>query len=226
MEVSFIGRAAANPNRLNMKPARLPDRWERVYRTGIWTKLRCRIDRLGLAVLRLPFGFDRWHVSAPYSCRPYKGLVVELANALQPTIVVEVGCGLGDIISRVKAADRIGIDSDARVIRAARFLHWGRGFWFHGDGNCIKRVVSEERTIDCLIMVNWIHNLSPERLSELLLPLLPRTRYLILDAIDADGPNSYRHKHDFEFLSKVTRKLSASRVRGEPRSLVVFEVAK
>jgi hypothetical protein len=75
-------------------------------------------------------------------------------------------------------------------------------------------------------MVNWIHNLSPERLSELLLPLLPRTRYLILDAIDAESPNSYRHKYDFEFLSTVTRRLSASRVQGEPRSFVVFEVAK
>ena len=226
MAVSFAGRAAANLNRLTMKLAWLTDRWARVLRTGVWTKLRCRIDRLGLGALRLLFGFDRWHASAPYSCRPYKELVVELANALKPSIVVEVGCGLGDIISRVNAVDLFGIDSDLRVIRAARFLHRGRGFWIHDDGNCIQRVVPQERTIDCLIMVNWIHNLSPERLSELLLPLLPRTRYLILDAIDADGPNSYRHKHDFGFLLAVTRRLSASRVQGEPRSFVVFEVAK
>jgi hypothetical protein len=147
-------------------------------------------------------------------------------NALQPAIVVEVGCGLGDIISRVNAVDRFGIDADSRVIRAARFLHRGRGFWHQGDGDCVQRIVSQERTIDCLIMVNWIHNLSPERLSELLLPLLPRTRYLILDAIDVDGPNSYRHKHDFGFLSAVARRLSVSRVQSEPRSFIVFEVAK
>jgi SAM-dependent methyltransferase len=209
-----------------MIPARLSDRWARVTRTGLGARLRCRIDRLGLDALRLLFGFDRWHASAPYSCRPYKRLVVELASALQPTIAVEVGCGLGDIIGRVEAVDRFGVDSDARVIRAARFLHGGRGFWFHGDGTSVQRIVPQERTIDCLIMVNWIHNLSPECLAELLLPLLPRTRYLILDAIDADGPNSYRHKHDFGFLSAVTRRLSASRVPGEPRSFVVFEVAK
>jgi hypothetical protein len=212
MAITSAGRAAADPNRLAMKRA--------------WLKLRCRIDRLGLSALRLLFGFDRWHASAPYSCRPYKRLVVELANSLQPSIAVEVGCGLGDIISRLKAVDRFGIDSDLRVIRAARFLHGGRGFWFHGDGTTIQRVVSQALTIDCLIMVNWIHNLSPENLSEYLLPLLPRTRYLILDAVDADGPNSYRHKHDFEFLSGVTRRLSASRVYGEPRSFVVFEVTK
>jgi hypothetical protein len=207
-----------------MKFALLTDRWARVRRTGVWTKLRCRIDRLGLGALRLLFRFDAWHASAPYSCRPYKELVVKLANALRPSVVVEVGCGLGDIISRVNAVGRFGIDSDLRVIRAARFLHLGRGFWFHGDGTSIERAVSGGRTIDCLIMVNWIHNLSSEKLSELLLPLLPRTRYLILDAIDADGPNSYRHKHDFGFLSPVARRLSASRVQGEPRSFVVFEV--
>jgi hypothetical protein len=207
-----------------MKPVRLVDRWARLYRMGVWTKLRCRIDRLALGGLRLIFRFDRWHVSAPYSCRPYKKLVVDLANALQPSIVVEVGCGLGDIISRVDAIDRFGIDADLPVIRAARFLHRGRGFWFHGDGTSIQRVVSGGRTIDCLIMVNWIHNVSSEHLADLLLPLLPRTRHLILDAIDADGPNSYRYKHDFGFLSTVARRMSASRVEGEPRSFVVFEV--
>jgi hypothetical protein len=204
----------------------ISDRLARVCRTGFGTKLHCRIDRLGLGVLRLLFGFDRWHASAPFSCRPYKKLVVELANALEPSIVVEVGCGLGDIVSRVKAVDRFGIDSDSRVIRAARFLHGGRGFWIHDDGNHIQRVVPQGRTIDCLIMVNWIHNLSPESLSELLSPLLPRTQYLILDAIDADGPSSYRHKHEFGFLSTVARRVSTSRVQGEPRSFVVFEVAK
>src|ERR1700683_5160229 len=121
-------------------------------RSGVWAKFRCRVDRLGLGALRLLFGVDRWHASAPYSWRPYKELVVELANALEPSIAVEVGCGLGDIISRVNAVERFGIDSDARVIRAARFLHRGRGFWIHDDGNCIQRIVPPARTIDCLIM--------------------------------------------------------------------------
>lgn len=205
-----------------MKPARLMNRWARMRRPAVWLKLRCQIDRLGLVALRLVFGFDRWHACAPYHCRPYKALVVELANALEPSIVVEVGCGLGDIISRVRAPDRIGIDSDLRVIRAARFLHGG--CWIHEDGKQIQQVVTQVPAIDCLIMVNWIHNLSPERLSGLLLPLLPKIRYLILDAIDADGPDSYRHKHDFEFLAALTRRLSTSRVQGEPRSFVVLQV--
>jgi len=83
-----------------------------------------------------------------------------------------------------------------------------------------------QRTIDCLIMVNWIHGLSPDELSGILLPLLPNTRFLILDAIDHNGPASYRYKHEFEFLAACARKVSSSRIDGEPRSFFVFEVNK
>jgi hypothetical protein len=167
------------------------------------------------------FRFAAWHASAPYSCRPYKRAVVELANALHPAVAVEVGCGLGDIISRVRAVERTGIDLDVHVIRAARFLHW-RGRWMQGDSSSLLHL--GHSSIDCLIMVNWIHNLNADDLAALLLPLLPMTRYLILDAIDADGPDSYRVKHDFGFLAAVTRRVRTARVPGEPRSFVVLQV--
>ena len=189
------------------------------------SRVRCRAARLRLNALRPLFGFDRWHAAAPYACRPYKGVVVELANALHPAVAVELGCGLGDIISRVSAADRVGIDADARVIRAARFLHRG-GRWVHGEGSCVLSLFPGPRLIDCLIMVNWIHRLSPEELARLVLPLLARTRYLILDAVDAGALQPDRHRHDFGFLAAVTRPVSTARVPGEPRTFTVFETLR
>jgi len=203
----------------------LVEKYARARRAGVGAILRCRLDRLGLYALRLIFRFDPWHANAPSSCRPYKRIVVGLANSLRPSIVVEIGCGLGDIVGRVEAAERIGIDVDSRVIRAARFLHHGRGRWVHGDASCVPRLIAEQSEIDCLIMVNWIHSLSPRQLSELLLPLLPRTRHLILDAIDADGPPTYRYKHNFDFLPAGTRRLTVARALGEPRSFILFEIA-
>jgi SAM-dependent methyltransferase len=192
-------------------------------RSALLAVLRCRFDRFWLAGLRRVFQFDAWHASAPYSCRPYKGKVVELANSLHPRTVVEVGCGLGEILSRVSAAQRFGFDSDERVIRAARFLHRGGAQWIHGDAACVGRVIPADRSIDCMIMVNWIHNMSAEQLSAVLLPLLRRIHYLILDAIDIDGAESYRYKHDFRFLAGLTRRVSTSRPANEPRSLILFE---
>ena len=192
----------------------------------VCTVLRCRTTRLVLGLLRFLFGFDRWHVSAPYPCRPYKRQVVELVNSLRPTTVVEIGCGLGDIVSRVSAVERFGIDIDPRVIRAARFLHPLRARWIHGDGSAVEGLVPTERGVDCVIMVNWIHNLSPDELASVLRPLLPLARFLVLDAIDPDGPESYRFKHDFSFLSGTARRISVTHAVNEPRRFVLLQVAR
>lgn len=194
----------------------------RAYDAGLWAAIRCRWARLWLRALRCVFRFDPWHAAAPYSCRAYKRAVVELANALQPARVVEVGCGLGDIISRIQAPERVGIDVDRRVIRAARFLH-PAGVWVQGTGESLPRLIPAGRRIDCLIMVNWIHALSPNELAAVLMPMMPSIRYLILDAIDPDSSQSQRYRHDFRFLEGAARRVSTVRVQGEPRTFIVFE---
>ena len=195
---------------------------QRAYDVGLGAAARCRLERLWLSSLRPLFGFDAWHAAAPYCCRGYKKAVVELANGLRPGRAVEVGCGLGDIITRIKAGERIGIDVDAKVLRAARFLHPGR-VWIQAGAAGFAQFGSPERRIDCLIMVNWIHTLSSEELAEVLLPNLSKIRYLIVDAVDAHGPPSYRYKHDFAFLGLEARQISATRVKGEPRTFLVYE---
>jgi SAM-dependent methyltransferase len=204
----------------------LVDSSAKTHHAGRWAAIRCRIDRVWLGALRRLFGFEAWHASAPYSCRPYKRVVVELANALRPHTVVEIGCGLGDIVSRITAVELFAFDRDARVIKAARFLHGGRIHWIHGDAFSIHQSVPVGLTIDCLVMVNWIHSLAPEELRVLLTPLLPCARYMILDAIDTDCPQAYRYRHDFGFLAHLTKRVSVARAPSEPRSFIVFEIIK
>jgi len=184
--------------------------------------IQCRMQRAWLTAMRYVFRFDAWHADAPYACRVYKGCVVDLANSLRPTTVVEVGCGLGEILSRINARDRYGVDSDVRVIRAARFLHPRRIVWIHGTAAGLDQRIGPAVLIDCLIMVNWIHNLSPEELAATLAPLLPRTRYVILDAVDQSAPASYRVRHDFAFLSGQATQYAALRVPDEPRRFLLF----
>jgi SAM-dependent methyltransferase len=190
------------------------------------TTLRCHWARLWVRGLRWVFHFDPWHASAPYACRPYKSTVVELANSVAPDTAVEVGCGLGEILIRVTATERFGFDADNAVIRAARFLHGDKAHWLRADLGAVAFLLPQNRRIDCLIMVNWIHNLSPDQLWAGLLPLLPRTEWLIVDAIDRDGPVSYRFKHDFAFLSTLAERVSVTRVSGEPRNLILFKITQ
>jgi SAM-dependent methyltransferase len=186
--------------------------------------LCCRLSTLKLELLRMIFGFDPWHSHASYHCRPYKRVLVDIANSVVPQTVVEVGCGLGDIVRRVRARSRIGLDIDGRVIRAARFLNPRSVRWIEGDGSMVERCIAPGQDIDCLIMVNWTHNVAADQLASLLLPLLPRTKYLILDAIDADAPASYRFRHTFAFLMPFAARVSTTRVDHEPRSFILLKV--
>lgn len=188
-------------------------------RIGLRRLLRCRIDRIWLGLLARHFGFNAWHATAPFSCRPYKQTVVDLVNGLTPRVVVEVGSGLGELLSRIDAVERHAYDVDPGVVRAGRFLHGRRVSFVLGDATTVIQA-----RIDVLVMVNWIHNLSPSDLEQLLLPLVARTRYLVLDAIDADAPGSYRYKHDFAFLDGVAERLSVTPAPDEPRGFHLFRV--
>ena len=183
--------------------------------------MRCQIERVWLEILRRYFRFDAWHAKAPYSCRRYKRIVVDLVNGLAPSTVVEVGVGLGDLLAHLEAPHRYGYDIDAGVVRAARFLHRKRIAIVHGDA---ADVVQDP--IDVLIMVNWIHNLSPAELEGILRPLTPRTTYLVLDAVDPDGPEAYRYKHTFSFLAGIAEEVSVARAPDEPRSFHVFRTLR
>lgn len=190
-----------------------------VRRLGLLRALRIALDRLFLRALARIFHFHRWHAEAPTSARPYRNTVGRLVNELKPRSVVEVGCGLGSILSRVQAAERYGYDIDEAVIRAARFLRCKKITFLQGSLSAVSL-----KRIDVLILVNWIHEIAPESLGAQIAPLLPRVRFLLLDAIDADGPSGYRYKHDFAFLQGKARRISITRSPNEERSFHLFEV--
>jgi hypothetical protein len=180
---------------------------------------RIQIDRTALSLLRRVYGFNCWHVAAPLSARPYRADISKLVNSLYPKYVVEVGCGLGITLSLINSPYRHGYDLDEGAIRAARFLR-GNGIKFTtGDMTAVI-----EDYIDVLILVNWIHDYSPEQLASWLNPLKGRTRYLLLDAIDINNPLNYKYKHDFRFLYDNYYLISTSRSVNEGRHFCLFEV--
>lgn len=189
-----------------------------VAANGVAHVARTTLDRAFVFALSRIYGFPAsWH--PPTSARPYRIVVADLVNSLEPGVVCEVGCGLGSILCRINAPRRVGFDIDPAVVKAAKLLR-GRRIEFHQGG---LDQVSLPR-MDVLMLVNWIHEVSPTDLERQLAPLLGRTRYLVLDAIDASNDFGYRHKHDFAFLDGKARKLSAARHPSEGRSFQLFEV--
>jgi hypothetical protein len=184
-------------------------------------RARITLDTAVLQLLRLLFGFHPWHARSPSSARPYCKQLAELVSRLGPNSVIEVGCGLGAILSRVKAERRCGYDTDAGVIRTARLFH-GRSVQFI---NGSFEQISDTR-IDVLIAVNCLHDFPPEQVECWIAPLLPVVRYLLVDAIKPGSPGGYRYYHDFGFLDGKVREMFIGEF-GEPsRRFILYQVIR
>ena len=123
---------------------------------------------------------------------------------------------MGEILIRIKAREIHGYDVDEGVVRAGRFLYGNKVKFIHGSLSAVLL-----KRIDVLILINWIHEISPSDLEEQLAPLLPNTKYLLLDALDSDVPG---YKHNFQFLASKVALISTNRPKDEKRSLHLFEV--
>ncbi len=191
------------------------------HQLGYLRSARIAADMAALRVLQHYYGFHAWHASAPMSARPYRRIVAQLANenADPSRCVVEVGCGLGSIISRVDGLKRVGYDPDNGAIRAARLLRRRAVTFVHGTLESVA-----EHRIDLLILVNWIHSISPAQLDAWLTPLLPRIRQLLVDAIDPEV-DGYPFRHDFGFLHGRATEVKSVRAPDEPRRFVLYDVA-
>jgi SAM-dependent methyltransferase len=161
---------------------------------GIVNALRCVASKRRLRALRDRFGFDPWHASTPYWCRRYKQDAVAVANGLAPGVVVEVGCGLADIVSRIRAPVRYGMDIDADVLAAAREIAPEVRF---RSGSLDQVASLPEPRIDLLVALNWLHNIDADTIVSWLAPGIEsgRIRRVLLDEMLA--PSASNVTHDF-----------------------------
>jgi SAM-dependent methyltransferase len=122
--------------------------------------------------------------------------------AVGRTSVFEIGCGLGDIIRRLRFSRRIGYDMDRPALQAARFLSRFRPNgkidfdWFEFPQTPLAGQA------DSVIMVNWIHHVPPSVLRMKIenyfdQNLLPGGEIII----DTVQDKAYKHNHDIAFLT-------------------------
>ena len=136
------------------------------------------------------FHFDKWH-TMPIEHRPY---ALELCRYINELIekerlenVVEIGCGLGEILARIKVGQRIGFDVEENVIRACRAIN--KTIEFHtGTFGDVRGLA-----IDVLIAVNFIHNIAPNELQQQFTEVLlnNKVKFIVVDSV------AYKYFHDF-----------------------------
>ncbi len=147
------------------------------------------------------FHFDKWHIYG--SSRPdYVKVVARILNNLDLNgTVVEVGCGLGNILRLSKFQRKVGLDIEANVIRAAKLVNLGKSIQFQIGS---FREARNFKNIDVLVAINWVHNIDSE---SLIGEFLRFPRMLIL----TEGVENYKYFHsrdifisEFIVISEVT----------------------
>ena len=111
-------------------------------------------------VLLKIFNFEPWHVST-FASRPY---CIDLVDYVNDSInindtVVEIGCGLGESLARIKCRNRYGFDTSQQVLKAARIKFCFKGIkFFNGSFDDVL-----DMNIDYLIAVNFLHDFETEQ---------------------------------------------------------------
>lgn len=157
--------------------------------------------------LQKRFGFHPWHRS-PKEHRKYAlDLIDLLGRQIDPGgIVVEIGCGLGEIIRTIsmqrKDITARAYDISTEVLSAARYLDKsGRVTYQNGSFEAVK-----EQKIDYLITVNFIHILDAPTLSSAYAGICEakEIKHIVCDTVLSD---SYTYNHDMEKILPPQYKL-------------------
>jgi hypothetical protein len=164
---------------------RLDDKLKLMRRHGVGNVTRELGRRMLVSPLLAAYGTQRWH-NRGFCTTNYKKIVVAMARQLpeRPDVVVEVGCGLGDLVSRVRAGHRFGYDIDAQVVACARVLQrFRRGEVIYRTGSIDSLEQLEFDVVDLLITIGWLHVFTDEWIQEQLRALTKTklVRYVLVD---------------------------------------------
>lgn len=166
--------------------------------------LRTRAKQGAYFALSLVFRFDRWHYRVVRENCAYFDRVRELHSRIAPGTTVEVGCGLGEILSGLRSTTRVGVDRDAGVIRAARAIR-PRSMTFVTDTEFAALDIAPAPAAPvCLIFLNWFHVCAAEDVQRIACEYAGATgaTHVLFDVIKP-GTSAYRFHHPSALLEPL-----------------------
>ncbi|MCH5256490.1 MAG: hypothetical protein J1D87_04315 [Lachnospiraceae bacterium] len=161
---------------------------KKIKEVGVKNCVRGAILRLKYIKLQKKYGFDTWHLS-PYEWRAYSQKTALYINSHGAKKVIDIGCGLGGLLSHINADSKIGLDIHEEVILAAKEL---------GDKSIAYRVgsfneVINEKNIDYLVTLGFTHGGTEETWKEPYHIIAEKNdiRNFVVDTVPEDGPSHF-----------------------------------
>lgn len=188
------------------------------------------IQKIFRIILMLFFRFDYWHTS-PLENRKYAiDIITSLNNHIPGGSIIEIGCGLGDILMKANYRKKYFYDISPEVLKAAAFLQrfsQKPSINYFKTFDLINDSLNKNLKFDTIIMVNWIHCFNSvvikSRLSEIIKNNLNERGLIVFDIIENN--KNYKFNHSVSDLIDLER-FTIKEIDGYPygRKLIFAEL--
>lgn len=182
-----------------------------------------KIKKIYFKMLYKKYKFDEWHCT-PVNFRLYAQELIAYINSQveknPEAVIVEVGCGLGEIVGNIREGVRFGYDISKEVLQAAKALN-KRVKYRRGTFPDVRI-----KNIDYLITVNFIHGIDEDALRRDYKELIKRCqpKYIVVDEVRS---KKYLYNHSFKnILPKnytVVKKLGKFPAYGGIRYIYIYK---
>lgn len=153
-------------------------------------------------ILMRIFKFENWHRYSLYDRLYGLEIIKYCNNCKHKNRIIEIGCGLGDLLRNIHFKKRIGLDSEKNVLKAARLYAY---ITFQFDISYQLFNFPSTPLIgkhDIILMVNWNHQIAPDLLKKYFVEYfnnnLNENGCIIMDTVDN---KDYEYNHDINFLT-------------------------
>lgn len=151
-------------------------------------------------ILMLFFRFDYWHTS-PLDNRKYAIDIISMLNRrVSRESLIEIGCGLGDILTNAHYDRKYFYDISPEVLNAAVFLQKFSkipSINSFKTFNLLTDTIEKDLKFDAIVLVNWIHGFESEALkycfNNIINNNLNKKGLIVFDIIE-NNPN-YKFNH-------------------------------
>ena len=183
----------------------------------LFINFRCITQRIYYKILFKNKSIYDWHLSGTFYCRKYKMTSLKIINSLKPDIYIDIGCGLGEILSKVTLESKFkyGYDSDGRLKDLITSLYIDKFIFFQKEDELFEHASLKKKDDDLVVisMLGFAHNLSRYEIEQLFINYHKKigSYILLIDAFYVkDKLYKYNH-HEFlynhngliKFLFKV-----------------------
>lgn len=188
-----------------------------------FNKLFCIVQRIRYKFIFYGMNIDPWHLSGTFYCREYKIKTLEIINLIKPDYYIDIGCGLGEILNKVKlkSTNKFGFDIDERLLQAIKKTNFE--FYFSSNKNqffsLLKEKIQGNNNKIVVSLLNFAHKINDKKLFQILNALkeILGPYILITDSV-FDKSKEYKYSHKL-FLEKQEKIIEYVERIDEIRSL-------